>query len=208
MTEKDKDDTELYIRLLLGILPFDAEVILKFLSDIADDAEETSWPQLFRRGTNVGLFIGTVGLVGIVIFLATTIDASDIPFQDFGLIYVFAGAVVLLMFLMKFLIKLLQNVNKGESILVHDTESFWAGLSEFTLGTLMMGTLWLFFSKVGSSELYLVTIIGMGIVGISIAGISLTLSGAINVISSSTTKSENAQLDEFKEQESKSEVER
>lgn len=207
MSGKDEDDAELYIRLLLGILPFDAKTLLQFLSDIADDAEETSWPQLFRRGTNIGLFIGTVGILGMIVYFIITMNTPNIPLQNFGLIYVFAGSVVLLMFLMKFLIKLLQNVNKGKSILVHENESFWAGLSEFTLGTLMTGTLWLFFSKVGSSELYLITIIGTGIVGISIAGISLTLSGAINVISYSTSESENAQLNEFKEEDGKSEVE-
>lgn len=208
MSEEDEEKEQLYIRLLLGVLPFDPKIIIEILSDLVDEAERTSWPQLFRRGTNVGLFIGTFALIGLLFLIATNMSLSDIPLQDFGLIYVFAAAFVVLMFLMKFLLKLLQNVNKAESFLTQDNESLWAGLSEFTLGTLMMGILWLFFAKVGSKEIYLITIIGMGIVGMSIAGLSLTLSGAINVISSSTTKAENAKLEEFKEQEEKTEIER
>lgn len=207
MNGEDDTDRELYIRLLIGILPFDPKIIIDILSDLMGEAERTSWPQLFRRGTNVGLFIGTIAFIGLLILLATNMNLSDIPLQDFGLIYVFAGALVVLMFLMKFLLKLLQNVNKAESLLTQETESLWAGLSEFTLGTLMVGTLWLFFAKVGSQELYLITIIGMGVVGMSIAGLSLTLSGAVNVINYSTTDSENAKMDEFEKEEEKPEME-
>lgn len=196
MTDGDKEDKNLYTRLLLGLLPFDVDTVIEILQNLSAKANKTSWPQLFRRSANFGLFLSTIGIVAVVGLFLTEISYADFANQEVGIVYAIGTATVFVMFLANFLLQLLQNVNRANAVFPKSDERLWAGLLEFSLGAVLVALITSFLITIGNKDIYLVFGGGMALTGLFLAGVSLTLSGTINVVEMSSNP-DNRTLDEF-----------
>jgi hypothetical protein len=182
MTGEETEPRKLYLRVLLGILPFDAATIIQFGSKLKKEAKETSWPSLFIRGVNVGFFLATIGILSTLLGLGTTIDMASLPFDNPGSLYIIATILVVgVMFLTFVFLKLFQSINKANSIVGQYSSSIRTGLVEYTLASTLLGILSWFFISVNTEELLIMVALSLVLIGIMISSVCLALSGTVNV---------------------------
>lgn len=183
----EEEQQTIYLRLLLGILPFDVDITIKAVRDLLSETEETSWPSVMRRSANLGLVLSTIGLIGIFVLLYPQTDLSNYPIESVGLVYRVAIAVVVLMWLAKFLIGLAQNIDTGDSPFIpRDQRDRITSFSEFLIGVSFVGMVSIPVYQLWSWEILVVIFFTVAAIGIAIAGVCLTISGAYGVISQSS----------------------
>lgn len=184
MTDSREDgDSSLYLRLLLGLLPFDVDVTVDAINDLLSEAEKTSWPAVMRRSANLGMVLFTIGFLGVIIMLYPLANFSDTPIENVGPIYRVAIAAVILMVVAKSLLGWMQNIDTGDSPFVpRDRSTRITSFFEFLLGVGFVGLVSIPLSQILSWDLLFMILLAVSATGISITGISLTISGASDVL--------------------------
>lgn len=181
--EPEDEERSLYLRLLLGLLPFDVDITVEVIQDLLSEADKTSWPSVMRRSANLGLVISTVGVVGSAILFYQIADFSDTPIRYIGPMYRVGFAAIGLMWFAKTTLGFMQNIHTGDSPLVpRDESNRVTSLLEFMIGVSFIGLVTIPVYEIWDLEVLLALFLIVAVVGIAIAGICLTVSGFIGVV--------------------------
>lgn len=204
MTDKsEEEDRSIYLRLVLGLLPFEVDITISAVNDLLSEAEATSWPAVMRRSANFGLVLSTLGLVGLLLLLYPLVNLANTPLGSIGPIYRFAIAAVALMWIAKFLLGLLQNIDTGDSPVVPREESNRiTSFFEFMIGVAFVGLISIPLVQLWSWDLLLSILLAITSIGIAVTGICLTISGAYGVISESSKVEEEVPVGSHEERRS------
>lgn len=180
MSEKSKEKGQSpYLQLLLGLLPFDVNITKAALKDLVTEAEETSWPSVMRRSANLGLVLSTIGIAGFLFLFVYLEGFSNTPLENLGTGYKVGGAIVILMWISKFLLGLLQNIETGNSPLITEEEGTLAtSFAEFLIGVSFVGMVSIPLYEIWNLDLLVGILLALTAIGVGISGICLTIGGA------------------------------
>lgn len=201
MSEKpDDDERSLYLKLFLGLLPFDVDITAEVLNDLLVEADNTSWPSVMRRSANLGLVLSTIGIAGVLILLFDETGFSNTPLGNLGAGYKLGIAIVVLMWVTKFLLGLMQNIDTGDSPIVpKERSTLLTSFLEFVIGVCFIGVVTIPLYDLWDRYLLLALLVAIAAVGFGICGICLTLGGAFDFISRLNGSSRRLTLDRSEE---------
>lgn len=197
---KNSLDVPPFIRLFLGLLPFDVDATIEFVSSIQQEARETSWDSLFRRAASFGISLGAVSLLILIpIILLEGRGMSDVPF-DITLFYAGLFGLLFILAFLKWFIKLMQSINEARSPIAYGLDDRWGIFLEFSLGVMILSLpVFLILEAFRPVELLAISLIGAVITGVTIAGFALILSSFARVkkVLSKRTVGKDTTLDEY-----------
>lgn len=104
------------------ILPVDVQALASVYREIREDAESTSWLELFYRLEGIAVLIL---IAGIITFGVISVNENGIGFsevQTIGIQYAIGLVLLAVIILMKGVVWIVQRVNTGESIWGSDDE--------------------------------------------------------------------------------------
>jgi len=183
----DEEERSIYLRLFLGLLPFDVDTAIEAIEDIRSEIDDTSWTSVTRRSANLGLLIGTIGLAASTILLYILTDFSDTPLQHVGSGYRLGFAVFAVLWISKLDLQFMQNIDSGDSPL--DTEEQhpqFTSVLEFVTGVSVLSLVIIPLFQAWSLNTLLFMSIAVTAVGVTVAGVCLTLGGAYDFIAYSS----------------------
>lgn len=181
--ESDEKERSLYLKLLLGLLPFDVDITITVLKDLLSEVDDTSWPSVMRRSANLGLVLSTIGIVGLALLFIYMTGFPETPVGELGIAYKTGISAVVLMWIAKFLLGLMRNIDTGNSPIVPDQEATLLTTSlEFLVGVCLIGVITIPLYQIWNPDLLLGILIAFVGVGVAICGICLTVGGAYEFI--------------------------
>lgn len=183
MSDDDPEfDRKAVVRLILGFLPLDVELVLSLLHHIKGRASETSWSETFRRIASLGLVFFQLSAIGVLAAFYFGNELDSLPVETIGWGYSIAIAVLIFICVLYYILQLIQTFNRGDSpIFTHQT-SLYVGLLEILFGLIVFAPLvYLSFQMRAVVDLVVISLIGIVVLSVLMVSVGLFVAGILEL---------------------------